>query len=240
MGCSVRVGQRARARARTGRPARRRRAARRAAPSRTGTSGRTRTRGPRGTRCSRRRRPCTTTAPGRPAATAAHLGADLLDRPDELVAQARPGREAERLARVEDVEVRAADAGHRHPHDRVGRLPRSPGSGTSSTRTSCDALERQPLHASPSRRTGRGGYPRLPARGPARLGRGHGRARPHAALADRFRAEPHRARVAITRRDRARRRAWPARRPCAATPWPATSRARSAAPTPPRARSSCS
>ena len=69
------VGQRHAHQLRLARPAPRRRAARRAAPSRTATSARTRTPGPRGTRCSRRRRPSTTTAPGRRRATRAHLRA---------------------------------------------------------------------------------------------------------------------------------------------------------------------
>ena len=57
-----------------------------------------------------------------PSRHARHPGADGLDGADELVAQARARREAERRAGVVDVEVRAADAGEGHPHDRVAGL----------------------------------------------------------------------------------------------------------------------
>ncbi len=90
----------------------------------------------------------------------AHTRADRLDRPDELVPEARAGREAEGLARVVDVEVRAADAGQGHAHDRVGRAARSSASGTSSTRTSCVPWKVRPLMPPPCRGRRTLGYAR--------------------------------------------------------------------------------
>ena len=51
-----------------------------------------------------------------------HLTAHLLNGADELVAEARPGLEAEGRTGVEDVQVGAADGGHGHLHHGVGRL----------------------------------------------------------------------------------------------------------------------
>ena len=54
-----------------------------------------------------------------PTAMPVHLGADVLDDADELVADGADGVLG--LAPVVP-EVRAAHAGQHHPHDRVGRL----------------------------------------------------------------------------------------------------------------------
>ena len=123
----------------------------------------------------------------------AHLGPDLLDGPDELVAEARAGREAEGLAGVEDVEVRAADAGHRHPHDRVGgRLDRGIGHLLHADVAACPGTSvpssRPPV--GPGRQDTRR---RRPGPAPLRLASAAMAEAPHAALAERFRAEPGRA-----------------------------------------------